>query len=197
VDRNIPGRCINPYSEIAEPIAVYIGNLYTTGQKEVNQLWVARLNRLGELLKKKGIRLCLIGPGNTRHLNRDAVTYMGPIRNEDIWDYHYFADVGIALAQGSQQNNDSSKIYYYLRAGLPVVSEEPIPNNDLVATTGHGFVCPYGDDHQMVDMIEAAVFKQWNRDLARDYIVRNHTWDHRARIYEKAIKRKLYGNFKS
>jgi hypothetical protein len=142
-------------------------------------------------LKQKGIRLFLVGPGNTRHLDTDAVTYLGTVDNRQMWDYQYFADVGIVLAQGTVQHNESSKIYYYLRTGLPVVSEQPVPNNHIIQEAGLGFISNYADDRMMADMVEEAVHRRWERDQAVKYMLDNHTWDKRIDVYDPLIKREL------
>ncbi len=191
VDRRIPLRSRNPYAEFRERIVVYIGAIYGSIQKEVNLRWQARLNDLGRLLRKRGIRLCLVGFGDIEKLDQNAVTCLGPVRNDRIWDYQFFADVGITLAQGKVQHNESSKIYYYLRTGLPVVSEDPIPNNHVIRESNLGFISDYGDNQMMAEMIEAAVVERWDREGARRYILRNHTWDKRVRTYEKVIRQEF------
>jgi hypothetical protein len=108
-----------------------------------------------------------------------------------IWDYQYFADVGIVLAHSEVQHNESSKIYYYLRAGLPVVSEAPVPNNHMIQEANLGFVANYADDRMMADMVEEAMLKPWDRDAAVNYILENHTWDKRVEIYDQLIKHEL------
>ena len=191
VDRTIPPPGESPYGSTKEKIAVYIGNLYVTTQPEINLLWQTRLNSLGRLLKHKGIRLYLVGPAKTDRLEADAVTYLGPVDNSRIWDYQYFADVGIVLAQGAVQHNESSKIYYYLRTGLPVVSEAPIPNNHIIREANLGLIADYADDRAMAEMIEAAIFRKWDRDAAVKYMLQNHTWDKRVEVYDRLIKSEL------
>jgi hypothetical protein len=191
VDREIPPPCNNPYKEFSEKIVVYIGNIYQDTQKEINLLWQNRLNILGSLLKKKGIRLCFIGVGNVDKLDQNVVTYLGAVENDRIWDYQYFADVGIILAQGKVQHNESSKIYYYLRTGLPEVSEAPIPNNYLIKEADLGFVADYADNQMMAEMIEAAIYKKWQKEEAIRYILKNHTWDKRVQIYDTLIRKEF------
>jgi len=188
VDREIPPPCRNPYEGLGGKIAVYIGNIYTGTQREVNLLWQSKLNGLGRRLKTKKIRLCFVGMGDVDQLDPEAVTCLGLVENDRIWDYHYFADVGISLAQGPVQHNESSKIYYYLRAGLPVVSEGPIPNNDLIRESGCGLIAPYGDEEMMADLVETAVSRKWPKEEAARYMIANHTWDHRARVYDRLIR---------
>jgi hypothetical protein len=188
-ERQIPEPQVNPYSRFPERIAVYIGHIYDGSQPEMNLLWTGRLNRIGEFLRKKGVRLCYLGTGNVEKLDPKRVTYLGAVEYNKIWDYHYFADVGIALGQGRVQHNESSKIYYYLRTGLPVVTESPIPNSHLVKDAGLGFISDYGDEPAMAEMIETAIYRKWDRKQAIQYILENHTWDKRGRIYDDIIRR--------
>ena len=188
VDRDIPPRRRNPYSAFSEPIAVYLGNIYTRTQLEVNRLWQARLNELGRRLRKKGIRLCLVGPGDTSELDGEAVTYLGCVHHDASWDYQYFADVGIVLAQGEVQHNESSKIYYYLRTGLPVVSEAPVPNNEVLEAAGLGLITDYADLGATADAVEAAVHRSWPREDAIRYVLEHHTWDRRVELYDRLLR---------
>lgn len=191
VDKTIPPPGQNPYGPLREKIAVYIGNLYVDTQKEINLLWQAKLNRLGNLLKKKGIKLFLVGPGKIDRLDQSVVTYLSPVDNDRIWDYQYFADVGIALAQGAVQHNESSKIYYYLRTGLPVVSEAPIPNNHIIKEADLGLIADYGDDQMMADMIADAVHRKWQKDDAVKHVLDHHTWGKRAEAYGRLIRKEF------
>jgi glycosyltransferase involved in cell wall biosynthesis len=187
VDARIPSPRENPFAGFNEKVAVYIGHVYQQEQKEVNLEWQRRLNKLGGLLRRRNIRLCFLGSGDTEKLDEEAVTHLGRVPNEEMWDYQYFADVGIVLAQGRIQHNESSKIYYYLRTGLPVVSETPVSNNYLIRDAGVGLIADYGDDEMMVNLIEDAAYREWDREKAIRYILDNHTWDHRAALYEQAI----------
>jgi glycosyltransferase involved in cell wall biosynthesis len=191
VDAEIPPPNSNPYREFAEKIAVYIGTLYVGAQRHINLLWQRRLNRVGRLLRQKGIRLCLVGPGLVDELDPGAVRHLGAVDNERVWDYHHFADVGVVLAQGPVQHNESSKLYSYLRAGLPVVSEAPVPNNGVLHEAGLGLVAAYDDDRMMADMIEEAASRRWPREAAIAYILEHHTWERRARVYAEVIHRAL------
>jgi hypothetical protein len=129
-----------------------------------------------------------VGSGAVDALDPEAITYLGRVPIDRIWDYHYFAHAGLALAQGAIQHNESSKIYYYLRAGLPVVSEAPIPNNHLIDEAGLGFVARFGAIDQIADMLELAATTDWQKDRAMQYMVDRHTWDARARLYEPVLR---------
>jgi glycosyltransferase involved in cell wall biosynthesis len=191
VDREIPPPGQNPYEGLGTKIAVYIGNIYKGTQREVNLLWQSKLNGLGRRLKLKKIRLCFVGMGAVDQLDPDAVTCLGPVENDRIWDYQYFADVGIALAQGPVQHNESSKIYYYLRAGLPVVSEDAIPNNQVIQQASCGLIARYGDEDMMADLVETAAARKWPKEEAARYMVENHTWDQRAQVYDRLIRQEF------
>lgn len=188
VDREVPAARENPYKSFGEPIALYAGNIYGETQPEMNILWQDRLNRIATLLRRKRIRLCFVGSGRTDRLDPDVVTIMPEVDNLEFWDYQHFANVGLVLAQGQTQHNESSKLYYYLRAGLPVVSEAPVPNNSLIHETGMGHVVDYADDTMLVDMVESAIDREWPRQEAIDYIVNNHSWNRRVEAYGDVLR---------
>lgn len=193
VDRKLPPILGNPYADFDGKIVVYIGNLYLTasGQRKVNVLWQTRLNSIGRALAVKGIRLVVIGPGETDLLDPSAVTYLGPVPNEKIYAYKHHADAGLVLAQGTVQHNESSKMYEYIRSGLPVVSEQPVPNNWLIHESGLGSVAGFMDDAHATELLEQAVEFEWNRTAAIDYMLENHTWDRRVSAYDVIINERL------
>jgi hypothetical protein len=88
-------------------------------------------------------------------------------------------------------NNESSKIYCYLRAGLPVVSESGFPNDHVVEESGLGFVAENGDLERMAALIVEAARRDWDRDRAVRYVLDKHTWDARAETYEHAFARSI------
>jgi hypothetical protein len=192
VDVDIPAPGRNPYSElgITRPVALYAGNLYSHHrQREVNLFWQERLNRLGRVLGQRGVQLVVMGPGETGQLDPACVIHAGSVDFRSFWNWQWHAQVGIVLAQGAVQDNESSKLYYYLRTGLPVACEAPVPNAWLVSHTGHGAVVDY-DPEDVTNLAEAAA------RLARQppktngvipYMVANHSWDARAAVYAPAL----------
>jgi hypothetical protein len=100
VDRKIPPPGRNPFDGSTPKNAVYVGNIYTRHQRELNLRWQERLNALGARLLARGIRLHFVGAGRTDRLDPRVVTIVGPVAHEAVWDYQYFADVGIVLALG-------------------------------------------------------------------------------------------------
>jgi glycosyltransferase involved in cell wall biosynthesis len=191
VDRRIPPPRVNPYPIRAEKVAVYVGTLYADAQRSINVLWQDRLNALGRRLRPRGVRVYVVGPGRTDRLDPAVVTAVGAVPYDAVWDYQYFADVGLALAQGPVQHNESSKLYCYLRAGLPIVSEAPIPNNRVIEESGCGVTVPYGDDEALAQAVEAAAHRPWDREPATQYVLASHTWEHRIRIYRDLLDAEL------
>ena len=190
VDAELPPPGPSPYPAIGVdgPVALFAGNLYSLHQQpEINRLWQDRLNRLGRALDRAGLRLVAMGTGVTDRLDRDAVVHVGPVPLREFWDWQRHAAVGLVLAQSTVQDNESSKIYYYLRTGLPVVCEQPVPNAWLVRDTGHGVLVPYDD----VEALAAATAKTaLAPPLANglpQYMALHHSWDARARLYDAVL----------
>ena len=122
-----------------------------------------------------------------------SITQHGEIREEDTWDYLFHADMGLALATGPHVfDNDLSKIYNYLRGGLPVLSESPVLNNDLIRQTGLGRIFQFGN---VEDLIAASVSLLENpptlerRNAAMNFMSTDHAWERRIDIYEKLFKK--------
>lgn len=190
VDTIIPIARANPYHKlgIVGPIALFAGNIYVREQQaEVNLLWQDRLNRLGRALKRRGITLVAIGAGETDHLDTSAVRHLGSFSADQYWNWQHHAQVGIVLAQGLVQDNESSKIYYYLRTGMPVICEEPVPNISLIEETGCGAVVPYDDVEAMSAAAAEMVSAKRDVKLIAQHMIAQHSWDARAALYDQVL----------
>jgi glycosyltransferase involved in cell wall biosynthesis len=190
VERCIPSALQDPYSGENKTRCIFAGNVYgKNSQPEANAVIIDKLNRLGTYLSDHGIRLYMLGPGDVRQLDKRHVTYLGVVPYEKTWDYFHFAHVGIVVSAGkSMHNNESSKIYHYLRVGLPVVSEAGFPNDNVVRESKLGLVVENGNLDLMAKKVEEAAYKDWDRDYTISYILKNHTWDKRVEIYNKIIQ---------
>ena len=82
------------------------------------------------------------------------------------------------------QDNESSRIYYYLRTGLPVVCEYPVPNSTLIEESGHGIVVPFGAVDEFADAVAAVVESPLSRSEIIEIMIRHHSWDVRAALYD-------------
>jgi glycosyltransferase involved in cell wall biosynthesis len=196
VDAEIPPPGPNPYKALGidRPIVLFAGNLYSREQQpEVNALWQERLNQLGRLFKNSGLCLIAMGSGETDNLERDAVIHVGRIEASEYWDWQRYASVGLVLAQGPRQDNESSKIYYYLRTGLPVVCERGVPNAWLLEQTAHGAVVEFND---LRGMAEAATWFTKSPPALNGlvtHMIKQHSWDARAAIYDPIFDRARAG----
>ncbi|HEY6421605.1 MAG TPA: hypothetical protein VIX59_21615 [Candidatus Binataceae bacterium] len=192
VDAEIAPLGVNPYLRlgIEGPVALFAGNLYSRRQQEeINLAWQNRLNHLGHLLKRRGISLVAMGTGQTDHLDPAAVTHVGMIDGREVWDWQRYARVGLVLAQAAVQDNESSKIYYYLRTGLPVVCEESVPNKWLIEETGFGAIVPYNQIEAMADAAaDLAARSNSDANGVVEYMVEKHSWDVRAALYDPVLR---------
>jgi glycosyltransferase involved in cell wall biosynthesis len=191
VDAEIPSAGPNPYLALGidSPVALFAGNIYTRDQQgEVNLLWQDQLNRLGRSLRRRGISLVAMGAGQTDRLDPNAVIHVGSVDALEYWNWQHHAKVGIVLAQGPEQDNESSKIYYYLRTGLPVVCEHSVPNRSLIEETRCGAIVPYGDIDAMTDAAAELIVAPRDVDRIAQYMVREHSWDARAALYDQVLR---------
>lgn len=114
-----------------------------------------------------------------------------PRLEEEIWDFIRFADFGLALATANLAfDNDVSKVYNYLRGGLPVLCEEPILQTELVKETGLGAAFPFGSEEAMEKKGHGLLDKPWKdkREATMKFMAREHSWDNRVETYVELFK---------
>lgn len=193
VDAVVPPPGPSPYRDGATARCLFAGTVYgRTSQPEANRTLIDKLNALGAALAGHGVRLYLLGTGDVRRLDRRAVTHLGAVPYARTWDYMHHANVGVVVSAGPfMHNNESSKLYHYLRAGLPVVSESGFPNEHVVTESGCGLLTPSGDTAALADGISTAARRRWDVERARRYVLENHTWDRRAATYDAVIRQEL------
>lgn len=192
VDAEIPPPVRDPFPKGIEKRCLFSGNIYSRsrlGQPEANTTLAQKLNELGGHLLRHGIRLYFQGAGDASGLDARVVTNLGAASYEDSWQAMHFADVGIVVSAGPfMHNNESTKIYHYLRAGLPVVCESGFPNDDVIVSSGLGRLAANGDMQAMAIMIAEASEASWDRDKAIAFVLARHTWDRRAEVYDQIIR---------
>jgi len=191
VDSKIPPKGDDPYPAGKRSRCLFAGNIYTQySQPEANTTLCTKLSELGRLLLQEGIQLYMIGSGDTSELDERYVTHLGVVPYTESWNYLYHADVGLVVSAGKfMHNNESSKIYHYLRVGLPVVTESGFPNNFLIEEANLGFVTESEDLSLMVHKIARATVENWDTERAKKLILSHHTWEHRVSVYEEVIQR--------
>jgi hypothetical protein len=188
-DAEIPPPGPDPYPADGRKRCVFAGNVYGRGsQPQANRTLIDKLNRLGEHLVPAGVRLFLLGFGNSDRLDPHLVTHLPPVSLEACWDYLHHADVGIVVSAGAfMHNNESTKLYHYLRAGLPVVSERGFPNDHVLTDSGGGVLIGDEDMVEMARRIRAEAQAQRPMLRAVRHVLERHTWDHRAERYRAVI----------
>jgi glycosyltransferase involved in cell wall biosynthesis len=138
-------------------------------------------------------KACMYGGDEACRLD-PAVIDHGELPETETWDYIRNAEIGLALATGPHPfDNDVSKVLNYLRGGLPVLSEGPILNNDLIRKTGLGRIFRYGDVDDLVaaarDLLENPPDDK--REAAMRLVIEEHSWDKRAEVHANLFKRIL------
>ena len=186
----LPPEGRDPYPTAERPRCLFAGNIYDEwSQAEAHGRLVEKLNGLGARLRRAGVGLYFLGRGDTSRLAPGAVTSLGAVTYDESWDYLRRADVGVVLALGDRPNdNESTKIYHYLRVGLPTICEAGFPNEGLPAEAGLGGVTPNGDLDALAEAAAEAARKEWDRRAAIDLILRRHTWDVRAGVYDAVLR---------
>ena len=190
----IPPIGSNPYDGNRKRV-LYLGSL--TSSRFVNIL-----NALGKLLKNNGVELHHVGRnqldlyGETNEqLDSEVVSSHGPVPELQSWNYLYYADVGVMIARGIQVfDNEISKVYYYLRAGLPTVSEQFVSTNTLIKETGWGEVVSYGDITAMFNRVMQWLDTPQSKRLEIGKVIAmQHSWGSRAEIYHRLFQEYLSG----
>lgn len=192
---HIPEIKMSPF-EKKRPTALYIGHL---SSKRI----IKMLNSIGAALTKKGWDLVVVGPNKTSYycdrkyeLNREVCKYVGPVTFDDSWAYMQHSDVGIALAPGPYVfENETSKLYFYLRAGLPVACESQISNVDVVMDLKWGRVFEYGDVEDAADVIISLGHRAHlsdDRKMVINNTIEKHSWDRRCQILCNIIEKRIH-----
>lgn len=198
VDREIPPPGADPYPGPERPRCLFAGNFYRAnprrGQPEAGATIARKLNELGARLAARGARLFVLGPGDAERLEPRHVSYLGAVPYQESWNWLQHADVGILVSAGPfMQNNESTKIYHYLRAGLPIAAERGFPNDALVREAGLGFQVESGDLEALARRALEAAERSWDREAAVRYLLARHTWDDRAAVYDEVLRKELGG----
>jgi glycosyltransferase involved in cell wall biosynthesis len=189
VDAEVSEPGADPFPHDGRARAVFAGNVYHShSQPEAHTTLVDKLNRLGGLLHTRNIQLYMLGQGDLTHLDPARVMVLGPVPYAESWRYLQHADVGVVVSAGYHHNNESSKLYHYLRAGLPIVSEAGFPNDHVITESACGYLVKNGDLGEMAAVVETAVSRTWPHEAARAYVLKHHTWDRRVEIYDTLFK---------
>jgi glycosyltransferase involved in cell wall biosynthesis len=179
--RDIPLRTEKPYHGV-KPIILFLGSLAAPRM-------VRTLNALAEMLQDS-CEIHLIGSNKTGLYGSGGYLALsglihdhGEMSESYTWPYVEHASIGLALATGSHVfDNDLSKMFAYLRGGLPVLSEDTVLTNYLISETRYGSVVPYDDIHAMAREARSMLANQAgvSKHAVMKFMIENHSWDKRV-----------------
>jgi glycosyltransferase involved in cell wall biosynthesis len=129
--------------------------------------------------------------GDSEPLDPEFVRVHEPVDEVETWRFVLHASVGLALAPSEHEfESELSKIYYYLRAGLPVVTESSVPNRSVIEECGHGRIAAYDDIDDLTAKTLAALELESRCESVMQHMVDVHSWRRRAEIYDAALKQR-------
>ncbi len=188
----IPEAVENPFKGGA-PAILFLGSLAAPRMAEILNGTARRLEGTARVHFIGRNKTGLYGGAGECRLD-PLIEVHGEMAEVQVWAYIRHADCGLALATGPHAfDNDVSKILNYLRGGLPVLSEDPIVNNELIEQTGYGKTFRHGDVDDLVVRAlqilgDPPVHK---RDSVMRFMATEHSWDKRVESYIALFDRVL------
>jgi glycosyltransferase involved in cell wall biosynthesis len=180
----IPEPRSDPYGT-RHPAVLFLGSVAATRMVDMLNA-AARLLQGRATIHLVGLnKACMYGGDEHCVLDRLIVVH-GEASHDRVWDYIHHAQAGIALATGPHPfDNDISKIFDYLRGGLPVVSEEGILQNQLITRTGYGRIFAHDNVDDLVSGILALLESPpvESKDQMMGFMAREHSWERRVDEY--------------
>ena len=156
------------------------------------------LNALARQLRRErpDVEVHFLGKNSLQHyagesepFDPEFVRVHEPVSEEETWRYVLNAHAGLALAPSEHAfESELSKIYYYLRGGLPVVTESSVPNRSVAEELGLGAVARYGDLDDLVGKTLVALSMTPRQPAIMQHMADRHSWRARAGIYDAALK---------
>ncbi len=189
---HLPSSAVNPFRG-GPPAILFLGSLAATRMGEILNQVARRLAGLARIHFIGRNKTGLYGGGSECILD-PLIAVHGELAEEHVWAYIRHATIGLALATGPYAfDNDVSKILNYLRGGLPVLSEEPIVNNELIRQTKYGRIFKHGDVDDLV--IKATQILSdppvQKREAVMRFMATEHSWDKRVESYITIFERIL------
>ncbi len=187
---HIPPPRKNPFSP-SLPVLLFLGSLAAPRMLQMLNELAVRLQGRVELHFIGRNKAAMYGGSPDQKLHPLIVDH-GEIQENEIWDYLRNAAIGLALATGPHPfDNDVSKILYYLRGGLPVISEEPILNNNLIRETGWGQIFRHGDLDDLEDKTNLILAGRLatKKEIVMEFMATHHSWDQRAETFRQFFQR--------
>jgi len=177
----IPATGVKPYSG-ETPVLLFLGSLAAPRMVRVLNVLSEMLGDCCEIHTIGSNKTGLYGSGEYEALS-SLIHNHGELPEGSVWPYIQYASVGLALATGPHVfDNDLSKMFTYLRGGLPILSEDNVLTNYLINETGYGRVVPYDDLHAMALETREMLANPMgpSRDAVMQFMIANHSWDRRV-----------------
>ena len=177
----IPPVHCNPFGS-DERVVLFLGSIAAPRMVRLLNETASRLRNRCSVHVVGTNKAGLYGGGNDCRLDPVIVNH-GPLPEDKTWDFIRHASIGLALATGPHAfDNDLSKIYNYLRGGLPVLSEEPVISNELIRQTGMGMICRHGDIDDLVSKANELLDRPplTKRESTMEWMASVHSWDNRV-----------------
>jgi hypothetical protein len=185
--RQIPEPRSRPFDS-GKRIILFLGSIAASRMIPLMNTLAQRLAPTAQIHIVGLNKLHWYGQGKAAALH-PAIIQHGEISEDRTWDYIHHADIGLALATGPHPfDNDLSKIYNYLRGGLPVLSESPVVNTDLIQQTELGRIFHFGDMDNLLAQAMALLThppSPEKRKAAMHFMASKHAWEHRVETYIK------------
>jgi len=177
----IPSDADNPF-QTGKPVALFLGSLAAPRMVHLINCLAGELRDECEFHVVGANKTAMYGAGKEAPLDK-PISYHGEIPEPEIWRYIEHSSVGLALATGPHAfDNDLSKMFYYLRGGLPVISEETVCTNYLLQETSYGDIAPFDDPYAFQQRLLHLLRKPpcALKETVMEYMVRHHSWENRV-----------------
>jgi len=179
----------NTYAQVFErPAVLFAGSFH-------HEYYADVLNALGPVAADLDARLYVLGPGpNAHRLDSSSVTYLGPADYSVSNSLMSCARIGLAFPQYVPTPNpvESTKVWCYLRYGVPTIEHSSIWNADVIEELDFGrVVAEFTPDAYADALCDISLgYDRYvpRRDVVAAYMLRKHGWDVRARAMETLLK---------
>lgn len=179
----------NPFGS-AGRIALFCGSLTAPRM-------VTMLNQVGRLLRERHppVEIHFVGRNRLHvygirdlELDGEVIEVHAPVSEAEAWQYILHADVGLAISPSTDRFEcELAKIYYYLRGGLPVVTESTALNAHLLEETSHGVVVCHDSPEEFAAAIHSCLELPARRRATMRHLAKKHGWGIRVEVYVKAL----------
>ncbi|MGC8906002.1 MAG: hypothetical protein ACP5M0_00995 [Desulfomonilaceae bacterium] len=187
---SIPRNAANPFRG-GKPAALFLGSLAAPRMAHVLNYLAQELKDECEVHVIGANKTALYGAEKELPLHESIVRH-GELPEPDIWKYIEHASVGLALATGPHAfDNDLSKMFHYLRGGLPVLSEDTVYTNYLLQETSYGEIAPFDN----LDALRQGLRKLLRnpppgpKEAVMEYMARRHSWEERVERLLSLLRR--------